>query len=124
MLRCNAMAKFNSTTKAAPVACCLLLGSCSSTPPKPTTPPLTLGTATALMQMNPKSKNWLEHVKKQNASCNYKLDIPDQASRPTTIDLDHIVVCGGRPSPKELDASISFAYDEASGHWVITRFLS
>lgn len=76
------------------------------------------------MQMNPRSKNWLEHVKKQNASCDYKLDLPDQASRPTTIDLKHIVVCGGGPSPKELDASISFAYDEASGHWVITRFLS
>jgi len=76
------------------------------------------------MQENAKAKGWLEHVKKENAGCDYKLDLPDQSAHPTSIDLDHIVVCGGRPSPKELDASISFAYDEAAGHWVITRFLS
>ena len=76
------------------------------------------------MQVNAKAKTWLEHVRKENASCDYKLDIPDQASHPTTIDLDHIVVCGGRPSPMALDASISFAYDQNAGHWVITRFLS
>lgn len=111
-------------TKAGAVACCVLLGACSSTPPKPTTPPLTLGTATALLQVNAKAKNWLEHVKKENASCDYKLELPDQASHPTTIDFDHIVVCGGRPSPRALDASVSFAYDNNAGHWVITRFLS
>ena len=111
-------------TKTGAVACCVLLGGCSSTPPKPTTPALTLGTATALLQVNSKAKNWLEHIKKENASCDYKLDLPDQASHPTAIDFDHIVVCGGRPSPRALDASVSFAYDTNAGHWVITRFLS
>ncbi len=122
MLRCNAVTKTNSPIKAGAVACCVLLTAC--TPPKPTTPPLTPGTAAELLQLNSKAKTWLTHIKKEDASCDYKLDMPEQASHPTTIDFDHIVVCGGRPSPKALDASVSFAYDGNAGHWVITRFLS
>jgi hypothetical protein len=118
------MTKANLMTKAGAMACCLLLGSCSTTPPKPTTPALTPGTAVALLQLNNKAKNWLVHVKKENASCEYKIDLPDQAYHPATIDLDHIVFCGGRPGPRALDASVSFAYDQNAGHWVITRFLS
>jgi hypothetical protein len=109
-------------TKAGTAACCLLLASCG--PSKPDVPPLTPGTAIALLQLNNKAKGWLEHVKKENASCDYKAELPDQAAHPTTIDLDHIVFCGGRPGPKALDASVSFAYDASAGHWVITRFLS
>ena len=110
------------TRAGAAAACCLLLGACS--PSKPTTPPLTEGTAIELLQLNNKAKAWLEHVKKENASCGYKAELPDQAANPTTIDLDHIVSCGGRPAPKSLDATVSFAYDQNVGHWVITRFLS
>lgn len=116
MLLCNAVNKF------AAFACILTLAACSA--PKPTTPPLTLQTATELLQYSPKAKTWLTYVQKQNAGCSYNLVLPDQTAQPTTIDLDHIVSCGGRPSPKEYDASVSFEYDKAAGHWVVTRFAS
>jgi hypothetical protein len=34
------------------------------------------------------------------------------------------VYCGNRPSPTELDASVSFAYDKDKQQWVILRFSS
>jgi hypothetical protein len=32
--------------------------------------------------------------------------------------------CGGKPSSIELNASVSFEYDKAAGHWIIARFAS
>lgn len=100
----------------------ILLASC--TPAKPEIPSLTPQTAATLLEFSPKAKVWLEHVKKQNAACEYKLDLPDQTNHPTTVDVDHAVSCGGRPSPRELDATVSFVYDQASGRWTISRFSS
>jgi hypothetical protein len=116
VLRCQ------TVTKSAALACVLLISAC--TPPKPSVPALTPQTAAGLLQYNAKAKTWLVHVKKQNPACDYKLELPDQISHPTTIDLDRIVTCGGRPSPRELDASVSFVYDQAAGRWVISRFSS
>ena len=93
-------------------------------PPKPTTPSLSPEQAAALLQFNNKAQNWIKFVKKNNAACEYRLDLPDQSSHPTTLDLDHIVQCGGRPSPKEFDASVSYSYDAGQQKWVITRFAS
>lgn len=93
-------------------------------PPKPTTPSLTPELANGLLHYNNKAENWMIYVKKNNPSCAYQLDLPDQTSHPTTIDLDHIVSCAGRPSPREFDASVSFAYDKDQQKWVITRFSS
>lgn len=100
----------------------VLLGACSA--PKPTTPSLTPEEAAQLLHYNNKAQTWITYVKRQNAACDYRLDLPDQTSRPTTIDLDHIVFCGNRPSPREFDASVSFAYDSNTQKWVITRFSS
>jgi hypothetical protein len=100
----------------------LLLVGCG--PPKADVPSLTPEGAAELLHYNNKAADWIKYVKKQDASCEYKLDLPNQTSRPTTIDLDHIVVCGSRPSPKEFDASVSFAYDKDHQRWVITRFAS
>ena len=99
-----------------------LLSACSA--PKPRVPSLTPGEANELLNYNAKAKTWMIHVKKQNPSCDYRLDLPDQTSQPTTIDLDHIVYCGNRPSPMEFDAAVSFAYDPQTQKWVITRFSS
>ncbi len=66
----------------------------------------------------------MTYVKKQNAACEYKLDLPDQTAQPTSIDLDHIVSCANRPSPKEFDASVSFAFDPDTQKWAIKRFSS
>src|SRR5579875_3753544 len=92
------------------------------TPPKPVTPSLTPEGAAQLLHHNSKAETWMVHVKKQNATCEYRVDLPDQTNHPTELDVDHIVVCGGRPSPTEYDASVSFSYDPQAGHWVITRF--
>ena len=100
----------------------LLLAACS--PPKPKTSALTPEEAAELLHYNTKAQNWITYVRKQNAACEYKLDLPDQISGPTEIDLDHVVVCQNRPSPKEYDASISFAYDKDSGKWIISHFAS
>lgn len=103
-------------------ACLAFLG-CGA-PPKPAVPALTPETAMSLLRFNPKAQTWLIYVKKQNPTCDYSLELPDQASQPTSLDLKHIVSCGGRPSPMELDASVSFEYDKNAQKWIITRFSS
>ncbi len=109
-------------SKVAGLLSLLLLVACG--PPKPNVPALTPQMAAELLHYNNKAETWIKYVKKQDASCDYQLDLPDQTSQPTTIDLTHIVLCGNRPSPKEFDASVSFAYDKDQQHWVITRFSS
>ncbi|MDQ2713136.1 MAG: hypothetical protein M3Y72_03285 [Acidobacteriota bacterium] len=103
--------------------CLLLLASCGG-PPKPTVPSLNPQEAAELLHYNNKAQDWLKYVRKQNAACDYRLDLPDQSTHPAEIDLDHIVLCGNRPSPKEFDASVVFNYDATQGKWVISRFAS
>ena len=110
----------NTSLKIGIVAGVLVLAACS--PPKPRVPSLTPEGANALLHYNPKAETWMIHIKRQDPTCEYRLDLPDQTSQPTTIDLDHIVYCNNRPSPKELDAMVSFAYDPQAQKWVITRF--
>jgi hypothetical protein len=97
---------------------------CSSRPKETPPPALNPEQAAALLHYNSKAEVWMIHVRKTNPSCEYKLDLPEQNSHPTEIDLHHIVVCGGRPSPMEFDASVSFAYDKDQKKWVISRFSS
>ncbi len=101
----------------------VLLAGCGA-PPKAAVPALNPQEAGALLHYNNKAQDWLKYVRKQNAACDYRLDLPDQSAHPTTIDLDHIVKCGAQPSPKEFDASVSFAYDQNQGKWVISKFAS
>ena len=100
-----------------------ILSSCGGTP-KPAVPALTPENAAAMLRNYPKAQTWITYVKRQNPACDYRLDLPDQASHPSTIDLDHIVVCGASPSPKEFDASVSFEYDKDAQHWVVSKFAS
>ena len=100
-----------------------LLAACGD-PPKPATPALTPQNAAQLLHYNSRAAVWLVHVKKQDPTCEYKLELPDQRTGPLQIDADHIVWCGGKPSPRELNASVSFEYDRAAGHWTIARFSS
>ena len=99
----------------------LLLASCS-TPPKQKIPALTPETAAELLHYNSKAETWLIHVKRQDPSCEYRLDLPDQTTQPTEIDLQHIVYCGNRPSSMENDASVSFSYDKDTQKWTVLRF--
>jgi hypothetical protein len=101
----------------------LLLASCG-TPPKSSIPSLNPQQAAELLRYNNKAQNWMKYVHRQNAGCDYRLDLPDQSTHPTSIDLNHIVFCGTRPSPKEFDASVSYVYDQNQGKWIISRFSS
>ena len=101
----------------------LMLAACSA-PPKSNIPPLTPQQAGELLHYNNKAQNWLKYVQRNNPGCDYRLDLPDQRTHPTEIDLSHIVVCGARPVPREFDASVSFEYDHNRGTWVISRFSS
>lgn len=116
MLLCTTVAK------ALLIGAVLLLCACS--PPKPKTPSLTPENAAELLHYNGKAQSWITYVKRQDPSCDYRLELPDQTTGPTEIDIDHIVTCGNRPSPKEFDATVSFAFDPISQRWVITRFAS
>jgi hypothetical protein len=102
----------------------LALGLACGPPPPPPIPPLTPQTAAALLHYDNRAKNWLITIRRRDPSCDYNLTLPDQASHPTVIDLNHIVSCGGRPSPREFDASVSFEYDRNQHAWVIRRFSS
>lgn len=103
------------------MAVAMFLTACSE-PPKPSVPSLTPEVAHQALHYNDKAAQWIDHAKKQDASCVYDLDIPDQSNHPTEMDFAHIVKCGGRTAPRELDASVSFAWDKDAQHWVITRF--
>lgn len=100
----------------------LLAASCSQ--PKVEIPALTPQAAATLLSFNSKAKVWMEHVRKEDPACEYKIELPDQTNHPTTLDVDHAVSCGGKQSPRALDASVTFVYDAAAGHWTISRFSS
>lgn len=112
----------HAMSKVVYAALILFLAGCSK--PKPTIPSLTPEGAAQLLHYNTNAEAWMIHVKKQDATCEYRLDLPDQTAHPSALDLDHIVFCGSRPSPKEYDASVSFAYDPDKQQWVIARFSS
>jgi hypothetical protein len=116
MIRC-----FQVKNIAAAGALALLIG-CSQ--PKPEIPSLTPEQASAMLRVDNKARAWMEFVKKNTTGCEYKLELPSQHNQPTEIDLDHIVSCNGRPSPKEFDASVVFEYDAAQQHWIVKRFSS
>jgi hypothetical protein len=100
----------------------LFFAACSA--PKQSVPSLTPGVAAALLQLNPKSKNWLTGVKRQNPACEYRVELPDQSAHPTVIDVQGIVYCGAQPAPRSMNATVSYRYDKESGRWVISRFSS
>jgi hypothetical protein len=103
---------------------CALAGMIGCTKPKAEIPSLTPEQAAEMLQVNNKAHDWMLFVKKNNTGCEYKLDLPPQNNQPTEISLDHIVWCGGRPSPREFDASVVFVYDQAQQHWIVGRFSS
>lgn len=107
-----------------PICALALLASCGPAPHKADVPSLNPETASQLLHFDHKADAWLTYVKKQNPACIYQVDLPDQSAHPTEIDIQHLVTCGGRPAPKEFEASVSFAYDPGTQKWTISRFTS
>ncbi|MGH9583208.1 MAG: hypothetical protein ACRD4O_09760 [Bryobacteraceae bacterium] len=93
-------------------------------PPRPSIPALTPQNAAELLHYDNRAANWLTFVRKQDPSCDYRLELPNQSAHPTEIDLNHIVSCAGRPSPAEFNAGVSFVYDQNRHEWVIRQFSS
>lgn len=100
----------------------LLLASCSPAPEP--TPALTPENAVALLQANDRAKNWITYAKKQDYTCEWHLELPDQSAHPNEIDVDHIIQCRITRSPRELDASVQFIFDKAQKRWLISSFRS
>src|SRR5579875_2591256 len=98
------------------------LVACSSPPKKPVVPALTPEAASQLLHYDGRAQAWLVTVRKQNPACDYQLDLPDQRTHPAEVDLNHIMYCGGQPSPTEFNASVVFTYDTDKQQWVISRF--
>jgi hypothetical protein len=101
-----------------------LLSTVACTPAKPDVPALNPELAYGLLHNDNKAQAWLTIVQKENPGCAYHVELPDQAAHPTELGLDHIVQCGTKPAPRNLNASVVFTYDKAAGRWVIARFLS
>lgn len=118
------MLRFSAVIKQTACLAAALLLEVACAPSKPEVPALTPQAAAALLQLNPKSKNWLERVKKDNPACEYKIELPDQSAHPTVIDIERAITCGTQPAPRALNATVSYTYDQAAGHWVISRFSS
>ncbi len=96
------------------------LAACS--PPKPAIPPLSPEVAQQLIRYDTRATNHLKFVQSQMPGCEYVLHLPDQASHPQSVEVDHIVSCGGRTDLKAYDASAEFQWNQAQGHWELYHF--
>jgi hypothetical protein len=61
-------------------------------------------------------------VQHENRSCEYVLHLPDQGAHQDSIEVDHIVSCGGRTDLKAFDASVEYEWNKAKGSWEISHF--
>jgi hypothetical protein len=101
----------------------LLLTVACAPPPDPT-PALTPENAVALLNANNKAKDWMTFALKHDSSCQWRVAIPEQASHPTEVDVDHVMYCRVTPNPRELDANAVFTFDKAEKRWTLTDFRS
>ncbi len=88
------------------------------------TPALTPENAVALLQIDGKAKDWLAYAQKQDSTCQWRLEIPDQASHPVEVEVAHIMSCRVTTSPRALDASVTFTFNKAQKRWELTQFRS
>jgi hypothetical protein len=94
----------------------------SCTAPRPEHPSLTPLTAAELLRMNTPAQNRLKEIKRQDRTCEYKLEVPpDQKSHPDWVQIDHVITCGGNSHPAAYDASIEYQYNKNTNQWEITR---
>lgn len=101
----------------------LFLAACSG-PAKNDIPSLNPEQAYQLLNFDNKAHAWITTVKQQDPGCTYRFELPDQSAHPTEIDIPHAVSCGGSVSPRQFNASVSFAYDKAAQKWMVSRFSS
>ncbi len=93
-------------------------------PPPEVTPALTPENAVALLQNDNKAKGWMTYALKQDSSCTWKMEIPDQASHPTEVEVAHVMNCRVTSSPRALDARATFTFNKREKRWELTQFSS
>ena len=93
-------------------------------PPPEVTPALTPENAFALLENDNKAKGWMTYVRKQDSTCQWKMDIPDQSSHPIEVEVAHIMNCRVTSSPRALDARAVFTFNKAEKRWELTQFSS
>ena len=98
----------------------VLLVSCGS--PTPRHPALSPLTAMELLRFDTKAQNRLRAIKARDPRCEFKVELPDQAANPTSIQVDHVVSCGGNNRLKEFDTSVEFTFNKTAQRWEISRF--
>jgi hypothetical protein len=101
-----------------------LLFAVACTPPPDPTPALTPENAVALLNNSNKAKEWMTFAQKHDSTCQWRLELPEQANHPVEIDANHIMYCRVTPNPRELDASAQFTFDKAEKRWTLTDFRS
>lgn len=89
---------------------------------RPTHPPLSPQIAQQLLRFNTRAANHLKFVQHENHTCEYVVHLPDQSGHPNSIEVDHIVSCGGRTDLKAFDASVEYEWNQTKGSWEITHF--
>ena len=93
-------------------------------PPPEVTPAFTPENAVALLQIDGKAKDWLTYAQKQDSTCQWRMEIPDQSNHPVEVEVAHIMNCRVTTSPRALDASATFTFNKAEKRWELTQFRS
>jgi hypothetical protein len=92
------------------------------TPKVPPHPALGPVTAERILHYDTKAQNRLKESKSQDPSCDYKIQLPDQSTHPDSVEVDHVVWCGGRNDLKQFDANAEFTWNKERGQWELSHF--
>jgi hypothetical protein len=97
----------------------LLMGCTEKAPPHPALSPLA---AERLLHYDTRAQNRLKSIQKQDRTCDFKIQLPDQSTHPTVVEADHVVTCGGRNDLKAFDANAEFQWNKAQKRWELSHF--
>ena len=102
----------------------IVMTSVACGPPPEVTPALTPENAVALLQNDNKATGWMTYARKQDSTCQWRIEMPDQSNHPLTVEVAHIMNCRVTSSPRALDARVAFTYNKAEKRWELTQFSS
>ena len=96
--------------------------SAGCTPKVPPHPALSPMTAERILHFDGKAQNRLKQIQSQDRTCDFRLQLPDQGTHPDTVEVDHVVSCGGRNDLVQFDANAEFSWNKERGQWELTHF--
>lgn len=110
--------------KTAALLALIAIASVACGPQPDLTPALTPENAVALLQNDNKAKGWMTYALKQDSSCQWKMDLPDQSNHPIEVEVAHVMNCRVTTSPRALDARAAFTFNKKEKRWELTQFSS